>query len=631
MNSTTINENGSDYTANKDQTLYFTLTVYCDAPQVKALLREQADYLLMPSLQLSWQQLCKSLPLRDAIEPLLNDITDRERASRIEDFFLSTSNRKAEVISIHCPKRITWTTEGEDFEAQLARDIERDLHLRTFWYVHSNGALSYHMSFILSYDHRIEDYYFISMLQKACAPKEFRLDDADRTKPNRLISCFDGECRILPLTEVTIVADGKARPLWHYVRDRFNDHADALLSSLNSALLKHSSDQTRTRADNPAIDHFDTLVAFDEFIEVPGLRMPRARNLFLFQDKRFFELIKGRGVITENHESQIIAGKVSTLIDYASNDTDDADEARPVIFDQAFLHEQEAHADGLAYLFLSGFCQNIIDFLNQDPSEIRDSLDPIYPTNKEQEDEGFFYRFANPRSMTQFVPKSRSLATGNDYIGTCPYAYLVHAASLHNEFLTRCYESDIIQLKREVERHIAEPNFKLAAESFYRFRTGLLADYTRYRYPNVFRYDTEADCFDALERVRGIKRKTDYLNATIANLESTTRDLEERQRNEADDKRENEMAVLEKKSARLNNLVLIIGGFSILQVLFLVVDYMDKNKDEPILGFYTPTQDSVKILRQWLTASSVALFGVVLVFGIGLFARWLFGRGRSDP
>lgn len=26
---------------------------------------------------------------------------------------------------------------------------------------------------------------------------------------------------------------------------------------------------------------------------------------------------------------------------------------------------------------------------------------------------------------------------GNDYIGTCPYAFLIHVLSLHNEFLAR--------------------------------------------------------------------------------------------------------------------------------------------------------------------------------------------------
>ena len=38
----------------------------------------------------------------------------------------------------------------------------------------------------------------------------------------------------------------------------------------------------------------------------------------------------------------------------------------------------EAHrADCLDYLFLAGFNQNIIDFMNQDTSEILDSIDPI--------------------------------------------------------------------------------------------------------------------------------------------------------------------------------------------------------------------------------------------------------------
>ena len=33
--------------------------------------------------------------------------------------------------------------------------------------------------------------------------------------------------------------------------------------------------------------------------------------------------------------------------------------------------------------------------------------------------------------MITYVPKSRSLETGNDYIGACPYAFLIHALALH--------------------------------------------------------------------------------------------------------------------------------------------------------------------------------------------------------
>lgn len=84
---------------------------------------------------------------------------------------------------------------------------------------------------------------------------------------------------------------------------------------------------------------------------------------------------------------------------------------------------ERGRAGCLDYLFLAGFNQNIIDFMNQSTSEILDSIDPIYPDSDEQSDERFFVRYANHRAMVTYVPKSRSLETGNDYIGTCPMRF----------------------------------------------------------------------------------------------------------------------------------------------------------------------------------------------------------------
>src|SRR6185295_12413229 len=45
-----------------------------------------------------------------------------------------------------------------------------------FWFLHSNGALTYHLSFEIAYEHRLQHYYAMSMLQKAFFPSEIPVD-----------------------------------------------------------------------------------------------------------------------------------------------------------------------------------------------------------------------------------------------------------------------------------------------------------------------------------------------------------------------------------------------------------------------------------------------------------------------
>src|SRR5262249_47667733 len=137
---------------------------------------------------------------------------------------------------------------------------------------------------------------------------------------------------------------------------------------------------------------------------------------------------------------------------------------------------------------------------------------------------------ANPRCMTTFTSQLRSLDLGNDYIGTCPYAFLVHVLAMHNEFIVRNYERAAARLVAAVADADGQNAFKAAAQRFYDFHKREYADYHRYRADNVFRYDTEQAVFEALEVRRGIAKRVEDVERTVANMEKLTRDYEERQR-----------------------------------------------------------------------------------------------------
>ena len=231
-------------------------------------------------------------------------------------------------------------------------------------------------------------------------------------------------------------------------------------------------------------------------------------------------------------------------------------------------------ADCLDYLFLAGFNQNIIDFMNQDTSEILDSIDPIYPDSDEQSDERFFVRYANHRAMITYVPRSRSLEIGNDYIGTCPYAFLIHLLALHNEFLARTHEersmarieritamtagrdpldSPAMRALNRREPLDADAGDDQAELLINRAKLAEFEEYERFRYSNPFRYDTERDVFAKLQDLRGTNRKQAALTTAIASLEDHASDLRRRHQQVADQ----ESA---RRDLRIN---LLLGGMGI--------------------------------------------------------------------
>ncbi|WP_353256675.1 hypothetical protein [Hyphomonas sp.] len=539
-----------DFEDCEDRSLYFTLSLYITEQKVTEALGRHLAPELLRAFQPGYRS---SKRLRDAVEPLFNDIADRERLGAVDDFLLDTLCRRAgEFLEFTAPAEIEWTTEGRRFIATPpGLDKTRLIRVRRFWYTHANGAIGYHLSFRYNYDHTPGDFYFLSLIQKLAAPKEFAA--APRPPGSQPVRPTDAPTGLVPLDGIKVkAAAGEAQSFWQYVRDVFDADAGDLFSSLKSSLP--AGPPVRTIA-----PRFDQLLSEAPFIEVPGLVMPVSRLMFFFEDKTFFRRLlpepnpeTGKPVarmlmVQEgcylpfqeklqglNPKSNVDVPEVRLgpeYWDWVINrpDYDAYTDAEIEAARKTFpAMEDRRRQDCLHYLFVSGFNQNIIDFMNQDPSEILDSTDPIYPTTEAQAAERKFVRFANPRALITYVEKARSLEAANDFIGTCAYAFMIHAVSMHNEFMTREYEASAFKLLGDVETLGNRGKLKSAAGKFYSFRTGDYAAYYRDRYTNIFRYDTERDVFDSMMKLRGIERRNDYIEKLISNLENQTHDREQR-------------------------------------------------------------------------------------------------------
>lgn len=540
----------SDFEKCEDRSMYFTLSLYITEKRVTKALGKRLSPDDLRSFQKDYHG---SQRLRNGVEPLFNDIADRERLNRVDDFLLDTLCPTAgEFLDVEVPDTIEWMTEGRRFISKPpGLSKTRKVRVRRFWYTHSNGAIGYHLSFRYNYEHTPGDFFFLSLMQKLAAPKEFEIKG--EVPEGAAIRPTDAQTGIAPFDSVKVkTAGGTPASFWHYVRDAFNADADDLFRRLKA----HRPDP---KAAATAAPTFGNLVAEAPFIELPGLVMPVSRLLFFFEDKTFFRRLlpevdpatekpTPRSLMVQEgcyapYQTELAAcegeavkgvpqfelGKsfwdwVVNRPDYDGFTDEQIAEARKKIP----AMESRKREDCLQYLFLAGFNQNIIDFMNQDPSEILDSTDPIYPSTEQQAAERKFARFANPRALITFVEKARSLEAANDFIGTCPYAFMIHAVSMHNEFMTREYERSAFELIGDVETLGNKGKLKRAAGKFYAFRTGDYAAYYRDRYTNIFRYDTERDVFDSMMQLRGIERRNDYIEKLISNLESQTHDREAR-------------------------------------------------------------------------------------------------------
>jgi hypothetical protein len=713
-------------------TLYWTISLYIPAERLAAALdlpksgRGEARRIVEPDVwrRLTMKHRC-SLALGGAMDPLFNDIADRDVQGMAQEFLIAAmddptagatamqSARKQVLdevdVTFRPPRAARWMTEGREYEATPPGLCEpRTMALKRFWFAHYGGALSYHLSFRYRYRPLPEEndaragplgdgytpanYYFLSMLQKLVAPKELSLPidllmgAADRSDAS-VSSVFDQVTGIalLDYPIVTGLAPGKTSPttFWHGLEFLFNQDAGRLVRRLDKDL---SDGAPGAKCD---INWREALLEDQPVIEVPGLGMPRCRFMFFFHDDRFFGRLMPmdashrsveRKTMVQDDCYQPYLEKIAQLRREAKAD--------PVAMDQGYwqwvgsradeyaawcsdgtivpkdettpfgnmsewaeairsgnckltigadgrrlelpvpLHipaYETGRTDCLDYLFLSGFNQNIIDFMNQDTSEILDSTDPLYPERQDQQDERFFVRFANHRALLTYVPSSRSLEIGNDYIGTCPYAFLIHVLAMHNEYLDRLHETATASRIARIEDRLnpgypTELNSKALLEIEDLINMAKLAnyrEYKRYRYINPFRYDTERDVFEKLENLRGTSRKQQALEEALASLEDHADDLA-RQSRRAEVQRE------QRYEKKVTTGFAIVGLAGIIQMIYaLITIRLDKSYLVwPMPLNHGKTLNKQAIAAEGLVAIIASLFAiVVIVYLVNLLIR----------
>jgi hypothetical protein len=475
--------------------------------------------------------------LAQAIEPLFNDIADRKRGLFVEDFLIDTGSIDAaegygenvcDIVDVRVPKRVTWTTEGSDLRVRLERPVRfRGARLHAFWVGHSNQSLSYHLSMVLDYRHDIADYYGLSLLQKVFFPTEGA-------------AARYGDRTVLPRVRSRRVVGAIDRTLPEYVRDRFEIDVAALFDTVLA---------TDTDRHPPACGPDLAVELLGRPSETP-LPEWNPKCVTVLRDAYFFRLLS-RGCD---------ADPVSVPPRPTSGGT--------LVYRQAEL--AACPPEDLAHYFLSGYFQNVIDFLRQDLSEVQDGIDPIYPPAGVRDDASHFIVYATPSALYEVVSSSRSLNVGRGWIGTCPYLFLVHLMTLHNEDLVHRYENrvrDLIKHLEEIRLLGADPDPRWYAngrsdatfERFRRFRLETFEEVQRHRYFNVLRYDTERAFYESIEEVRGIRQREQYWAQVVADLEHTVDDLRAARQQHADSRR--------------NALLAAVAVIGLLQVAFEILDY----------------------------------------------------------
>lgn len=670
----------------EDKSVYWTTSFYIAAPRMPRSLLKAIR--ARDTLRQIRDRHEPSRKLSEAIEPLFNDISDRERAGKVDDFLFSVAVEKSEsFIELSMPPSITWVTEGLRTTASPPDPLPpQTVRVRRFWYVHRDGAVSWHVSFLLDYSppgdvkakiqeardngedpedvwHKPALLYFLSQLQKVLAPKEFaRADEQRIAKSLRIhkpppegtgIAVID-KTRVRMQTRATddaplVPEAGEGRTFWQQLAQWFNGDVGDLFDRIQPKWRDELKAASKDRHARVMADPFDALVGVEPFLEIPELRMPRFRYMFFFVDETFFNrLLPPLDPETGRPMARALLVKENCYTPYLKaideKSETDGDGNAILNLDAAYWKwvlerddlpkalaqrrqklgpkfdewldayrkatpawKDDRRPDCLNYLFLSGFNQNIIDFMAQDASEVLDSLDPIYPDSDDDSGERFFIRYANPRGFITYVRASRSLEAGNDYIGTCPYAFLIHVLALHNEYLARDYEKLTETMIGQVETLNNGGDSSEAVERFYRFRTGEFSDYARHRYGSVFRYDTEAKVFSEMEQRRGIERKTAYLTVILENLEKQTSDLQAR---------------LQKREDRqVTYAVGAVGAFGLFSLFFDIIGAIDALQDGRTL------QDGFV----WISVlvSGAIAFGIVIAVAY-FIVRDVMEDGRNE-
>ncbi len=585
-----------------DRTFSLTLSLYvepADLPQgVQHALAEgmSAPVTAAGSLRSLQQRIESSRALDAAIAPLFNDISNQKWLGQADEYVLDAKTGGA-MVEITPPARYGWVIEGVRVTAAPETPPQpRPLISRRFWYVHKNGALSWHLSLSGRYDHRLADYFLLLVLQKALVPTEFAAQPANAPAPTMRPTAYP--TTIFPLDAVGLQEAGEGpETLWVAVNRWFDADARALFDQLAPGW----------RAANAGIeaDPFAHLIGHDPFHEIPGLEMPRTRHMLILQDAKLFDL-----ALAAKRDEQACRDLLTPALSAAHFDLFSARQADAIEAGASFNAVENAPRgrDALALLFLSALVQNLIHFTNQDSAEVLDALSSIDVADSQTATHHL--RYANTNALITLYGQSRTFEFGRDWIGACPYSFLLHCQALHNEFLMNAFETSSDAVIREVRRLITQERLG-ATELLNLFRIGDHADYVEARRRNTFRFDSEADAFGAIERIRGLQRRESYLEETIDSLEHQTGVFEERIQ------RGNERTV--------NYAVGAVGAFGLFQLVLQTVEIMQPMADPWRLPAVYATMIGSAVILAW--------FGWVVVSDVmrsvvtrGRLRRWLNGR-----
>jgi hypothetical protein len=160
----------------------------------------------------------------------------------------------------------------------------------------------------------------------------------------------------------------------------------------------------------------------------------------------------------------------------------------------------------------------------------------------------------------------------------------VHIVTFHNEALIALYEREVLSLIEKLDRlglrgatfkSLQKRKIESALDDFLKYRLTAFHDVRKHLHFNMFRYDTERQFFDEIERVRGTNPRRDHWEDVLKRLEETVQDIRNKLRQESDD--------------RQSSLLVLVAFFSIFQVLFLVSESFRK--------FFARTSESPPLVR----------------------------------
>lgn len=587
----------------------FTLSLLIDSEQMAALTAACWPHAAwnQPLLERLQRRYAQSSELNAAINPMFDDIADRARNLFLRDFLLDTPNPPVAIgadgnpadeaaarlrnvcarFDLELKHPVEWQTEGrnvETFDAGGAAIRFGPVLCRAFWMAHSNEALSYHLSFEVPYGTGLAQHYGLSMLQKLFFNSEGTAWLLDNGGVDGWLAQRAGEA---PLPLLALVENLFEQHLLHLLKAigrsvRGDDQVPASIQvgAWQRLVLRlrpqHAARPGTSReAWAASARHRRLLVVLCDPAFFDTLERARRADDALLNEHQPFEAITAGG--RDVYRLQDLLAAMDRRVRAGPRPA-----GQPAPTGAALQAEVERYATSL---FLSGFLQNIVDFLQQDGLEVYDGLAPIYPAaDASGANEGFML-YATPSVMYEVVSSSRSLEGGRQWIGTCPYIFLVHMTAFHNESLVLRYENNVSRLvghlqdaglkasDRKVTRQRFDAVLDHAYECIRDFRLVTFEQVHKHYSFNVFRYETEQTFFAEIEKVRGVVPRREYWDQVLTHLTETVDGL-----------KQDREGRFEQRISRFGFLFAFIG---LIQIWLAIAPFTFGSEDAPLHGAWT--------------------------------------------